>query len=286
GTIRSTSRPPPTPSTVYSEEIGDFGLFTQRERERENEPARARARAREVERKMEVDSRGEMKDGGVLGFPYWVVARRKLEPHDPFFMAGNHEREFLAKQVALDLTEDEKSQLQSIEDVEGQYVLLQACIAIILLCILKFLCKDLSSFSFLIIEEYDVSQARVLAGLRDIGGDIRAWDRANQVQVYPDRGDEQRRRHPFGLATCRRATNIFEELWVRSLLIFSNGVESPGWKPSFSGVESLGWKPNPPPSRLTPPRSPSSSSLHVLCPASDMNIIKHFFSLILAISPP
>ncbi|MQM16322.1 hypothetical protein Taro_049277 [Colocasia esculenta] len=42
-----------------------------------------------------------------------------------------------------------------------------------------------------------------------IGGDIRAWDRANQVQVYPDGGDEQRRRHPFGLATFRRATSMF-----------------------------------------------------------------------------
>ncbi|MQL91472.1 hypothetical protein Taro_024082 [Colocasia esculenta] len=41
-----------------------------------------------------------------------------------------------------------------------------------------------------------------------IGGDIRAWDRANQVQVYPDGGDEQRRRHPFGLATYRRATSM------------------------------------------------------------------------------
>ncbi|MQL67833.1 hypothetical protein Taro_000090, partial [Colocasia esculenta] len=28
------------------------------------------------------------------------------------------------------------------------------------------------------------------------GGDIRAWDRANLVHIYPDRGDEQRRRPP------------------------------------------------------------------------------------------
>ncbi|MQL84354.1 hypothetical protein Taro_016858 [Colocasia esculenta] len=69
------------------------------------------------------------------------------------------------------------------------------------------------------------------------GGDIRAWDQTNQIQVYPDRGDEQQRRHPFGLATCRRTTSI--------LPVFSSRVESPGWKPSFSRVDSPGWKPNP-----------------------------------------
>ncbi|MQM22119.1 hypothetical protein Taro_055166 [Colocasia esculenta] len=41
---------------------------------------------------------------------------------------------------------------------------------------------------------------RVFSNQGRIGGDIRAWDRANQVQVYSDRGDKQRRRRPFGLA--------------------------------------------------------------------------------------
>lgn len=37
---------------------------------------------------------------------------------DPFFTDGNLERELLAKQVAIDLSEDERHQIQKIEDVE------------------------------------------------------------------------------------------------------------------------------------------------------------------------
>ncbi|OVA09548.1 zinc finger protein [Macleaya cordata] len=53
-----------------------------------------------------------------LGFPYWNPVRRRFEPDAPFFASGNLERELLAKQVALDLTEDERYQLQSMEDEE------------------------------------------------------------------------------------------------------------------------------------------------------------------------
>lgn len=51
-----------------------------------------------------------------LGFPFLIAARRRFRSDDPFFAAGNIERELLAKQVALDLTEDERSELQQMED--------------------------------------------------------------------------------------------------------------------------------------------------------------------------
>ncbi|KAJ6837272.1 putative E3 ubiquitin-protein ligase-like [Iris pallida] len=64
----------------------------------------------------------EVVDGGSklgLGFPIWVPVRRRLNSDDPFFAAGNIERELLAKHVALDLTEDEKYQLQEMEDADS-----------------------------------------------------------------------------------------------------------------------------------------------------------------------
>ncbi|XP_072978474.1 uncharacterized protein [Typha angustifolia] len=54
-------------------------------------------------------------DGAGLGFPIWAASRRRFKPDDSFFAAGNMERELLAKQVALDLTEDERYQLQKME---------------------------------------------------------------------------------------------------------------------------------------------------------------------------
>ncbi|KAF8408432.1 hypothetical protein HHK36_007584 [Tetracentron sinense] len=54
-----------------------------------------------------------------LGFPYWTPVRRRFDPDAPFFAPGNIERELIAKQVALDLTEDERCQLQNMEDEEG-----------------------------------------------------------------------------------------------------------------------------------------------------------------------
>ncbi|XP_010905507.1 uncharacterized protein [Elaeis guineensis] len=50
-----------------------------------------------------------------LGFPFWVAACRRFKPGDPFFAAGDIERELIAKHVALDLTEDERYQLQKME---------------------------------------------------------------------------------------------------------------------------------------------------------------------------
>ncbi|KAI8541301.1 hypothetical protein RHMOL_Rhmol08G0051300 [Rhododendron molle] len=56
------------------------------------------------------------------GFPYWSPLRRHYDPDAPFFAPGNIERELLAKQVALDVSEDEKQQLQTMEDVENREV--------------------------------------------------------------------------------------------------------------------------------------------------------------------
>ncbi|PON61296.1 TFIIH C1-like domain containing protein [Parasponia andersonii] len=50
---------------------------------------------------------------GQLGFPYWQPVCRRFDPDSPFFASGNIERELLAKQVAIDLTEDEKNYLRS-----------------------------------------------------------------------------------------------------------------------------------------------------------------------------
>lgn len=53
-----------------------------------------------------------------LGFPFWSPIRRRFGPDDPFFAYGNIQRELLAKQVALDLTEEEKQLVQNITDEE------------------------------------------------------------------------------------------------------------------------------------------------------------------------
>ncbi|XP_002509504.2 zinc finger protein 511 [Ricinus communis] len=60
--------------------------------------------------------------GGELGFPYWTPIRRRFGPESPFFAYGNIERELLAKQIALDLTEDEKPQLQNLIDEDDREV--------------------------------------------------------------------------------------------------------------------------------------------------------------------
>ncbi|CAH2049325.1 unnamed protein product [Thlaspi arvense] len=57
-----------------------------------------------------------------LGFPYWNPVRRRFAPDAPFFDSGNIERELLAKQVALDITEDDKQQLQIMDDGENREV--------------------------------------------------------------------------------------------------------------------------------------------------------------------
>ncbi|KAM7251921.1 hypothetical protein ACFE04_023804 [Oxalis oulophora] len=58
---------------------------------------------------MTVDTKSE--------FPYWSSIRRRCFDPDSFFFAqGNIERELLAKQVALDISEDEKHQLHNMLD--------------------------------------------------------------------------------------------------------------------------------------------------------------------------
>ncbi|PSS30328.1 Zinc finger protein [Actinidia chinensis var. chinensis] len=57
-----------------------------------------------------------------LGFPQWSPVRRRFGPDAPFFASGNMERELLAKQVALDIIEDEKQQLENMEDVEDREI--------------------------------------------------------------------------------------------------------------------------------------------------------------------
>ncbi|CAI0457657.1 unnamed protein product [Linum tenue] len=50
------------------------------------------------------------------GFPCWNPVRRRFAPESPFFESGNIERELLAKQIALDLGEEEKHQLWRLLD--------------------------------------------------------------------------------------------------------------------------------------------------------------------------
>ncbi|XP_043723457.1 zinc finger protein 511 [Telopea speciosissima] len=49
-------------------------------------------------------------------FPYWTPACRRFCSDASFFASGSIERELLAKQVALDLTEDERYHLEDMED--------------------------------------------------------------------------------------------------------------------------------------------------------------------------
>ncbi|KAK3036440.1 hypothetical protein RJ639_030039 [Escallonia herrerae] len=62
-----------------------------------------------------------------LGFRYWCPVRRLFGPDAPFFASGNIERELLAKQVALDLSEDEKQQLMGDEENRGVYCPIVGC---------------------------------------------------------------------------------------------------------------------------------------------------------------
>ncbi|KAL4577108.1 hypothetical protein LXL04_013211 [Taraxacum kok-saghyz] len=49
-------------------------------------------------------------------FQCWYPVLRRFGPDDPFFASGNIERELLAKQIALELTEEEKQALRNFED--------------------------------------------------------------------------------------------------------------------------------------------------------------------------
>ncbi|KAL3640042.1 hypothetical protein CASFOL_011982 [Castilleja foliolosa] len=56
------------------------------------------------------------KEGTGLKFPCWKPIRRRFRVDAQIFAAGNIERELLAKQVALDITEEEKQQIRGLED--------------------------------------------------------------------------------------------------------------------------------------------------------------------------
>eukprot|EP00250_Pteridium_aquilinum_P026208 c3256_g1_i1 orf=362-1171(-) len=49
-------------------------------------------------------------------FPTWKACRRKHSPDSPFFASGNLERELLAKQVILEITDEEKLQISCLEE--------------------------------------------------------------------------------------------------------------------------------------------------------------------------
>ncbi|KAF7819415.1 zinc finger protein 511 [Senna tora] len=63
------------------------------------------------------------------GFPYWKAVCRRFAPDSPFFASGNVERELLAKQVALELTAEEKQQLQNLvlEEVREVFCPIVGC---------------------------------------------------------------------------------------------------------------------------------------------------------------
>lgn len=51
-----------------------------------------------------------------FSFPFWHPCRRKHLPASPFFASGNLERELLAKQVILEITDEEKHQISCLEE--------------------------------------------------------------------------------------------------------------------------------------------------------------------------
>ncbi|KAI4375202.1 hypothetical protein MLD38_013102 [Melastoma candidum] len=74
----------------------------------------------EVEAEVERGISGK-EDGGV-SFPVWIPSRRRFHPDSAFFSSGNVERELLAKQVALDLSEDESLFFRNCIDAESRQV--------------------------------------------------------------------------------------------------------------------------------------------------------------------
>lgn len=72
--------------------------------------------AMDVERVGEAAASTAAAAAAVLGLSYWKPVRRNFRPDSPFFASGNLEREILAKQIALDITDIEKQQLVSMEE--------------------------------------------------------------------------------------------------------------------------------------------------------------------------
>ncbi|XP_023740874.1 uncharacterized protein LOC111888971 [Lactuca sativa] len=65
---------------------------------------------------MMVDNHLQTKTQLQSEFQYWFPVLRRFGPDDPFFASGNIERELLAKQITLDLTEEEKQEIRNFED--------------------------------------------------------------------------------------------------------------------------------------------------------------------------
>lgn len=62
--------------------------------------------------KMEIEmDKNQNESPGNYKFPIWMPFRRKFTPDGPFFAPGNAERELLAKQATLELSEDENAQI-------------------------------------------------------------------------------------------------------------------------------------------------------------------------------
>ncbi|XP_076921859.1 uncharacterized protein LOC143583441 [Bidens hawaiensis] len=55
-------------------------------------------------------------------FKYWLPVLRRFGPDDPFFASGNIERELLAKQVALDFTEEQKQELRNLDNEDSEVI--------------------------------------------------------------------------------------------------------------------------------------------------------------------
>ncbi|KAJ7297576.1 hypothetical protein O6H91_05G077200 [Diphasiastrum complanatum] len=49
-------------------------------------------------------------------FPVWKAIRRRFPPDHPFFSGGNVERELLAKQVTLEITEEERTYISNMQE--------------------------------------------------------------------------------------------------------------------------------------------------------------------------
>lgn len=68
---------------------------------------------------MEIEKKKEGEAGkppGSFRFGTWVAVRRPLRVDSPFFAAGNVERELLAKQISLEITEEEKKHIVQSEE--------------------------------------------------------------------------------------------------------------------------------------------------------------------------
>lgn len=67
----------------------------------------------------EKDEQSVMAVEGTFHFPFWIAFKRKHSPDSVFFNLGNVEREMLAKQVILEISEEEKLQITRLEEQQS-----------------------------------------------------------------------------------------------------------------------------------------------------------------------